>query len=64
MIHATEDFFSPLREISHHSGFFSGRFPIPTDGIFPPCWNFSDLIPIPDADTLNIGEKVAEKSPF
>jgi hypothetical protein len=32
-------FFLPLREISHHIGLFSGRFPIPTDGIFPPCRN-------------------------
>jgi hypothetical protein len=34
-----------MREISRHIGIFSGRFPILTDGIFPPCRNFSDHIP-------------------
>jgi hypothetical protein len=42
-------FFLPLREISHHTGIFSGRFFIPMGGIFPPCRNFSDRIPIPKA---------------
>jgi hypothetical protein len=28
-----------LMEISHHTGIFSDRFPIPTAGIFPTCRN-------------------------
>ncbi len=47
-------FFLPLREISHHTGFFSGRFPIPKDGIFPPCRNFSDHFPIPKAGITGV----------
>jgi hypothetical protein len=64
-------FFLPLREISHHSGFFSGRFPIPMDGIFPPCRNFSDHIHFPKAGITGItGVKasfkvgLASKHPF
>ncbi len=53
MIHGT-DFFLPLREISHHSGIFPGRFPIPMGGIFPPCRNFSDHIPIPNSYSYSV----------
>jgi hypothetical protein len=38
--------FFPRMEISNHTGIFSGRFPIHTTGIFPPCWIFSGNIPI------------------
>jgi hypothetical protein len=44
--------FFPLREISHHTGIFSGRFPFPTGGIFPPCRIFYGHIPTLRGQTL------------